>query len=73
MLEANEVTVPREIAGKIKIDRIRSQQITETCVIPPINAWLERKRGKWDEQVTRMDAKDKLKFQEKIYLSEEDL
>ena len=37
MLEANEMIVLRKIVGKTKIDRIRSQQITESCGIQPIN------------------------------------
>ena len=33
MLEANEMKVLRKIVGKTKIDRIRSQQIGESCVL----------------------------------------
>ena len=47
--------VLRKIVGKTKIDRIRSQQIRESCGIQPINDWVERRR-EWDEQITRMDA-----------------
>ena len=32
MLEANEMKVLRQIVGKTKIDRIRSQQIRESAV-----------------------------------------
>ena len=42
MLEANEMKVLRKIVGKTKIDRIRSQQIRESCGIQPINEWMER-------------------------------
>ena len=35
---------------------IRNQQIRESCGIQPINEWVERRRRKWDEHVTRMDA-----------------
>ena len=44
MLEANEMKVPRKIDCKTKIDRIRSQQIRESCGIQPINEWMERRR-----------------------------
>ena len=37
MLEANEMKVVRKIVGKTKIDRLRSQQIRESCGIQPIN------------------------------------
>ena len=48
MLEANEIKVPRKIVGKTKIDKIKSQQIRESCGIPHINEWVERRR-EWDE------------------------
>jgi hypothetical protein len=44
-----------KIVGKTKIDRIRSQQIRESCGIQPINEWMESRR-EWDEHVTKMDA-----------------
>ena len=57
MLEANEMKVPRKLIGKTKIDRIRSQQIRESCGIQPVNEWVERRsRREWNEHVTRMDA-----------------
>ena len=34
--EANEMKVLRKIVGKTEIDRIRSQQIRESCDIQPI-------------------------------------
>jgi hypothetical protein len=43
MLEANEIKVLRKIVDKTKIDRIRSQQIRESCGIQPID-WMERRR-----------------------------
>jgi hypothetical protein len=55
ILEANEMKILRKIVGKTKIDRIRSQQIRESCGIQPVNEWVERRR-EWDEHVTRMDA-----------------
>ena len=51
--------VVRKTVGKIKIDRIRSQQIRESCGIQPIN---ERRRREWDEHVTRMDAERLVKI-----------
>ena len=45
MLEANEMKLIRKIAGKIKIvDRIRSQQIRESCGIQLVKKWVERRR-----------------------------
>ena len=61
MLEANEMKVLRKIVEKTKINRIRSQQIRESCGIQPINEWMERRRREWDEQVTRMDAESLVK------------
>ena len=46
--------VIRKIVGKTRIDKIRSQQIRESCGIRTINEWMERRR-EWDEHVTRMD------------------
>jgi len=63
----------RKIVGKTKIDRIKSQQIRESCGIQPINAWLERGRREWDEHVPRMNAEKLVNYQGTIYLSEEDL
>ena len=37
MFEGNEMKVLRKIFGKTKIDRIRSQQIRESCGIQPID------------------------------------
>ena len=41
------------MVGKTKIDRIRSQQIRESCGIQHINEWVEwrRRRREWDEHV----------------------
>ena len=39
MLEANEMKAVRKTVGKTKIDRIRSQQIRESCGIQPIDEW----------------------------------
>ena len=63
MSEANEMKLLREIqvVGKTKIDRIRSQQIRESCGIQPVNEWMER-RKEWDEHVTRMDAERLVKI-----------
>ena len=58
----------QKVVGKTKIDRIRSQQIRESCGIQLINEWVERRRGiEWDEHVTRMDAHRLLKSQGTIY------
>ena len=42
----------KNTVGKTKIDRIRSQQISESYGIQPINQWAKRRR-EWDEHVTR--------------------
>ena len=63
MFEANEMKVARKIVGKTKIDRIRSQQIRDSCGIQPINEWVERRRRReWDQHVTRMDAERLVKI-----------
>ena len=54
--------VVRKIVGKTKIDRIRSQQIRESCGIQPINEWVERRKREWDEHVTRIDAERSVKI-----------
>ena len=54
--------VPRKIVGKTKINKIRSQQITEFCGVQPINECVKRIRREWDEHVTRMDAGRLLKI-----------
>ena len=46
---------------------IRSQKIRESCGIEPIPGWVgrrrkRRKRGEWNEPVTRMDAKRLVKI-----------
>ena len=45
MLEAKEMTLLRTIVGKTKINRIRGQQIKESCGIQPMNEWIEIRRG----------------------------
>ena len=42
--------------------RIRSQLIRESCGIQAINEWVERLRRKYDEDVTRMNAKRLVKI-----------
>ena len=42
--------------AKQNVDRIRSQQIGESCGIQPINECVERRRREWHEHVTSMDA-----------------
>ena len=57
MLEADEMKVLRKVVGKTKVDRIRSQQIRESCGIQPINECVKRRRRReWDQHVTRVDA-----------------
>ena len=47
-----------KIVCKTKIDRIRRQQIRESCGIQHINKWMKRRRRReWDQHVTRMYAK----------------
>ena len=59
-LEAKEMKVIRKIVGKTKINRIRSQEIRESCGIEPINEWVERgrrrRRREWDGLITRINA-----------------
>ena len=61
MLEANEKKILRKIVGKAEIDRIRSQQIKESCDIEPINEWVESRR-EWDEHLIRMNAERLVKI-----------
>ena len=63
MLEANEMKVPRKIDCKTKIDRIRSQQIRESCGVQPINEWVERRRREWGQHVTRKNAQRLVQIQ----------
>ena len=51
----------RKIVDKTKIDRIRSQQIRESCGIQLINEWVERRR-EWDQHVTRKDVERLVKI-----------
>ena len=50
----------REIVGTTKIDRIRSQQIRESCGVQPINEPVERRRER-DEHV-RMNTERLVKI-----------
>ena len=45
MFEGNEMKVLRNIVGKTKIVRIRSQQIRESSGIQAINEWMKRLGG----------------------------
>ena len=64
MLEANEMKGLRKIVGKTKKNKngIRNQQIRESCGSQPINEWVERRRRRYDEHVTRMDAEKAVKI-----------
>ena len=62
ILEANGMKILRKIVGKKKIDRIRRQQIRESCGIQPSNQWMESRRRQWDEYVTRMNAERLVKI-----------
>ena len=57
MLESNNMKVSRTI-----IERIRSQQTRESYGIQPINEWVERRRGEWEEHVTRTDSERLVKI-----------
>ena len=46
----------RKIVGKTNIDRIRSQQIRESCGVQTINERMKRRRREWDQHVKRMDV-----------------
>ena len=48
ILGGNEMKVLKKIVGKTKIERIRCQQIRESCGIQPINEWVERRRRDWE-------------------------
>ena len=54
MLEANGMKVLKKVVGKTKIDRIRSQQIRESCSIQPIIEWVEKKKKKKEEKKKRL-------------------
>ena len=56
--EANEMKALRKIVGKTKIDRIRSQQIIESCGIQPIDEWVESRRRELDEHVLGWAMRD---------------
>ena len=62
MLEAKEMKVLRKTVGKTKTDRIRSQQIRESCGIQIMNVWVQRIRTEWDEHKTRLDAERSVKI-----------
>ena len=58
----SSTVITHKIVDKTKIDRIRSQQLRESCGIQPIKEWLERRRREWDKHVTRMDAERLVKI-----------
>ena len=63
MLEANEMKLLRKIVGETKIDRIRSQQIRESCgIYQSIIEWVERRTRQWDQHITRMEAERLIKI-----------
>ena len=53
-LEVNERKVPRIIVDNE--NRIRRQEIRESCGVLTIHEWVVRRRRECDERVTRMDA-----------------
>ena len=74
-IESKWDEVLRKIVGKTKIDRIRNQQIRESCGTEPINERVQRRRrrrrrSEWDEHVTRMDAERLVKITRDMYLPE---
>ena len=73
MLESNEKKELRKTVGKTKIDRIRNQQISESCCIQPINERVERERREWAEYATRMNAQRLVKIPKDNILPEENL
>ena len=75
MLEENEMKVLRKINGKTKIakqkqiakekNRVRKQQIRETCGVQPTTEWMERRRRERGEHVTNMDTERLVKISRK--------
>ena len=55
---------------KTKIDRIRSQELRESCSAQPNNEWVKRRR-EWDNHIRRMDAERLVKISRGNYLQEE--
>ena len=49
-LETNGMKVLRKIVDKTKIDRITSQQISESCCIQPINDWVKEEEEEEEEE-----------------------
>ena len=54
ILETAEMKIARRIAGKTLMDRIRSDNIRQTCGIDKINDWILDRKKKWNEHIDRM-------------------
>ena len=52
----------RQAADKTKIDRVRSQQIRESCGIQSINELDGKEEREWHEHVTRMNVERLVKI-----------
>ena len=50
--------IARRIAGKILMDRERSDNIRQTCGIDKINDWVLEIKKKWHEHIDCMTEKE---------------
>ena len=50
MLEANQMKVLSKTVSKTKIDRIRNQQISESCSTQLVIDWVEWRRREWENR-----------------------
>lgn len=54
LLNVSEMKTLRRIVGKTRIDRVRNEEVRDTCGVEDISEWVKKRRRQWDEHVERM-------------------
>lgn len=54
-METIEMKVMRKIAGRVLMDRKRSEDIGKICNIDNINNWILPRKKAWNEVINRMN------------------
>lgn len=55
-IQATEMRVLRRIAKKTRWDRVRNENIRETCQVTDIAIWTRERRQNWEDHVSRMSS-----------------
>ncbi|XP_030750469.1 uncharacterized protein LOC115878197 [Sitophilus oryzae] len=54
-LETGEIKIFHKTPGRMLLDRERSENIRQTCMVENINEWVLNRKREWNDHINRMD------------------